>query len=83
MSEKGWGYRGICKESGKNVREDEAYDYALAEVKSAKDEELTKDFIEFAISLIDNGEEDHKKEMVDWFFSGNWINEEIEESEFE
>lgn len=55
-------YRGIGPEEDTIVAEDEAYDYALERCLKGTEE----DWQEF------------RKELVEWFFSGNWIEEEGE-----
>lgn len=68
-------YEGICSERGKIVYEEEAFEYALAEMSKEENQEDYKrcsgeDFDE---SLLDD--EGERKEFVEWFFSGNWIRE--------
>lgn len=53
-------YRGIGPEEDTIVAVDEAYDYALERCLKGTEEDR-KEF---------------RKELVEWFFSGNWIEEE-------
>lgn len=53
-------YRGIGPEEGTIVTEEEAFDYALERCLKGTEED----------------QEEFRKEPVEWFFSGNWIDEE-------
>ena len=53
-------YRGIGPEEGTIVTEEEAIDYALERCLKGTEED----------------QEEFRKELVEWFFSGNWIDEE-------
>lgn len=53
-------YRGIGPEEGMIVTEEEAFDYALERCLKGTEED----------------QREFKKELVGWFFSGNWIDEE-------
>ena len=53
-------YRGIGREVGSILTEEEAFDYALERCLKGTEED----------------QEDFRKELVEWFFSGNWIDEE-------
>mgnify|MGYP004509815903 FL=1 len=53
-------YRGIGPEDGTIVTEKEAFDYALERCLKGTQED----------------QEEFRKELVEWFFSGNWIDEE-------
>ena len=70
------------------VRDDEAFDYVWDKV--LHDDDLMKDFVEyyrdtkslsqivFEIYYNKNGT---REELVDWFFSGNWIEQEEDEDD--
>lgn len=58
-------YEGIGPERGEFVREDEALAYAMRRCG-----------ITFAAAPGDTAEE-FKTALLEWFFSGNWIKEEI------
>jgi hypothetical protein len=45
-------------------------------------EVLTEESFEYALKEIQNGSKELKKEFIEWFFSGNWI-EDIKEEEEE
>ena len=53
-------YRGIGPEERTIVTEEEAFDYALERCLKGTEED----------------QEEFRKELVEWFFSGNWIDEE-------
>ena len=53
-------YRGIGPEEGTIVTEEEAVDYALKRCLKGTEED----------------QEEFRKELVEWFFSGDWIDEE-------
>lgn len=53
-------YRGIGPEEDTIVAEDKAYDYALERCLKGTEEDR----------------QEFRKELVEWFFSGNWIEEE-------
>lgn len=55
-------YRGIGSEEDTIVTEDKAYDYALERCLKGTEEDR----------------QGFRKELVEWFFSGNWIEEEGE-----
>lgn len=66
-------YEGVCRESGKIIYEEEAFDYALSEM-SKKEEQADYKFchgVDFDEGTLND--EDARKEFVEWFFSGNWI----------
>ncbi len=52
-------YRGIGPEAGILVEEDQAYEYALERCMSGTPED----------------KEEFKEMLVEWFYSGNWIEE--------
>ena len=52
-------YRGIGSEEDTIVTEDKAYDYALERCLKGTEEDR----------------QEFRKELVEWFFSGNWIEE--------
>ena len=57
------GYRGIGPEAGHYVREEDAYTHALMLCLYGP-EEIKQEF---------------RKALVEWFYSGNWIYEEVVE----
>ena len=68
-------YVGICKEIGKTVSDEEAFDYAFDRCMKGTEKEK-QEFRE----VLDS-EELIKKIIVDWYFSGNWVHKEDEEDE--
>ena len=56
-------YKGIGPEEDKIVEEDEAYDYAL----------------ERCLHGTPQDQEEFREMLVEWFYSGNWVKEEIED----
>ena len=52
------GYIGICHESGKYVPADEAADYAAEQC---------------GIKLTDQTTDEFRNMFVEWFYSGNWV----------
>ena len=55
------GWRGICQNKGKFVPFEDGFEYAAAEV---------------GILAFDNnapGADDFKEALIEWFYSGNWI----------
>ena len=70
------------------VRDDEAFDYVWDKV--LHDDDLMKEFVEyyrdtkslsqivFEIYYNKNGT---REELVDWFFSGNWVEQEEDEDD--
>lgn len=66
-------YEGVCRENGKSIYEEEAFDYALSEMSNKEEQEDYKfcHGVDFNESALNN--EEARKEFVEWFFSGNWI----------
>ncbi|MEE1085787.1 MAG: hypothetical protein U0L05_01235 [Schaedlerella sp.] len=54
-------YVGICSEAGTVVEEEQAYDYAL----------------ERCLKGTSQDQEDFKEMLVEWFYSGNFVKEEV------
>ena len=54
-------YVGICSEEGTVVEEDQAFDYAL----------------ERCLKGTPQDQEDFKEMLVEWFYSGNFVKEEV------
>lgn len=53
-------YEGMNEYEGKNIPEDEALDFALEELEN--DTELCQEFVDA-----------FGDDIVEWFYSGNWI----------
>ncbi|MCI6468164.1 MAG: hypothetical protein MSA90_22205 [Faecalicatena sp.] len=70
-------YIGIAEESGKTVRKDDAFSYACERCKSGNLEEQ-ETFLELARYCEDM--DDFSENLIEWFFSGNWVKEEFHES---
>lgn len=69
-------YIGIGAEEGKKVSDKMAYSYAFHRCLTTE----IKGFAQFCVDLEPEKEELEvfKKELVDWFYSGNWVYEKEE-----
>lgn len=65
-------YIGINAESGKLIREDDAFSYACERVGGGTEQEQ-RCFLELAKQSEMFSE--FKSDLVAWFYSGNWIKE--------
>ena len=65
-------YIGVGPESGKRVKEYDAFAYACERSLTGKEEER-RAFLEIAKASIDMLE--FASNLVEWFYSGNWIND--------
>ena len=77
-------YLGVCSEEGKRVDETESFEYALKEIRNSK--EVQADYVRCHGEEFDEtklNDEETKREFVEWFFSGCWIEMEDEEEEVE
>lgn len=63
-------YIGILKNKGIEVEESEALEYAKAGIKSETDK---SEFLEWFFCYAD---EQIRNDVVDWYYSGNWIKSE-------
>lgn len=73
-------YIGIAKEAGKRVLEEDAFGYAMERCTDDTAEEFLKEFADDLKNL--NTVEDLQKfraDVVEWFYSGNWIKEDKDE----
>lgn len=77
-------YRGIAgKDNGVIVKPKDAYEYASKRV-FVEGEKLDEFFAEFGSELVKfMATKSFEKEFVEWFFSGNFIEEEEKENEKE
>lgn len=65
-------YSGINEEMGKRVYEEDAFSYACERcLKGTFEEQET--FLELARHCEDM--EDFEENLVEWFYSGNWVKE--------
>lgn len=62
-------YVGILKNKGKLVEESEAFNYAKDKIMSEDDK---SEFLEWLFYYAD---EQIRNDVVDWYYSGNWIQE--------
>lgn len=72
-------YKGIGPESGKRIREEDAFMYAMERVTT--DPADMKEFIEYFTGVrygkaTPEEIKDFRTDLVNWFYSGNWIKEE-------
>ena len=71
-------YKGIGPESGKRIREEDAFMYAMECVTTdAKDMQEFCDYftgIRYGKATPEELAE-FRKDLVEWFYSGNWIKE--------
>lgn len=65
-------YVGVNKETGKNVHEDDAFSYACDRCRTGPLEDQ-ETFLELA--QHSDGMADFAENLVEWYFSGNWIKE--------
>lgn len=66
-------YIGVAVETGKRIYEDDAFSYACERCKNGTLEEQ-ETFLELAQHCEDM--KDFAENLVEWYFSGNWIKEE-------
>lgn len=64
-------YKGILTNKGKIVEEEKAVQYAKKEI--CNDEKIFNEFLEYGYNL--NEDDD----IIEYFFSGDWLEEEIDE----
>ena len=78
-------FKGVAENYGKNISSKDAFSYALERVfTNPKDtREFCKEFPQFNIKILadDCQLAEFKHDLVEWFYSGNWIykNEESED----
>ena len=65
-------YIGMNEETGKNVHEDDAFSYACDRCRSG-DLKMRETFLEIAKHAEDM--EDFTETLIEWFYSGNWVQE--------
>lgn len=65
-------YIGVNEETGKNVHEDDAFSYACECCRAGTLEEQ-ETFMELAQHC--ESMEDFAENLVEWYFSGNWLKE--------
>ena len=68
-------YKGIGPEEGKVVPQEDAFSYACERCLSGTDEEQVV-FMEMA--MVTATMEDFADSLVEWFYSGSWIEEKEE-----
>ena len=71
-------YKGIGPERGKRIREEDAFMYAMERVTT--DPADMKEFIEYFTGVrygkaTPEEIKDFRTDLVNWFYSGNWIKE--------
>lgn len=70
-------FRGIAENYGKNISASDAFSYALERVFSNKKDthEFCEAFPQFNIKILadDYQLEEFKHDLVEWFYSGNWV----------
>lgn len=78
-------FRGIAENYGKNISDSDAFSYALERVLThGKDRQaFCKEFPQIGLKYLANDDnlEEFKRDLVEWFYSGNWVH--VKESEDE
>ena len=72
-------YKGIGPEKGRRVPQEDAFDYALKGCRKGTPEEQ-ENFLMLIIAA--DSMEEFEKDLVDWYFSGNWVQHEDYEDEY-
>lgn len=72
-------YAGFLSEQGKIVHDDEAFNYALSRSFGREEDKqlFTKEFQDyFKDGITMDKLNEFQTDLVDWFYSGNWIHRE-------
>lgn len=73
-------YIGFLEEQGKVVRDNEAFSYALSRsfAREEDKQEFAKEFQDyFKDGITVDRLNEFQTDLVDWFYSGNWIHSEV------
>lgn len=70
-------FKGVAENYGKNISSKDAFSYALERVfTNPKDRQyFCKEFPNFSLKILadDYSLEEFKADLVEWFYSGNWV----------